>query len=262
VNEHRMRVAAGLALLALAVSGCGMRQAAERQETVNGLVALYAELEFPEHFRQENPAKTGTEFDVQDYFTVLDHLSLEPGQVLDYVYYFDEMGGEPILYVRPAEQPSYETYADYVDAGGEPFGVGEWRYRYLDQIRVDGTEEGFFQFILLRVMGGQFYLYWHANYNDRMVVCTSGEMEDILDSLSADDYFGIPITAEQAAAARAIDLAPSVEMGAQSVTVRVVTFTKWGGFRRFSYVLQRSYPHTILDVTYQDLVSYDCGVAF
>jgi len=118
--------------------------------------ALTGGLEFPANFQTENPVKTGSEFDVMQYFRVLDHLSMQPGYVLDYVYRYDGMGGYPVLYVRPAGQPPYATEADLA-AGGDSTG-------YLDFVQTDDTPESYFQFVVLATMGSQFYLFWHANY--------------------------------------------------------------------------------------------------
>jgi hypothetical protein len=42
----------------------------------------------------------------------------------------------------------------------------------------------------------------------------------------------------------------------------VLTFTMWGGFYRETYIIQRSYPHTIIKYEEELLVPYDCGIMF
>ena len=227
------------------------------QEGVDAFAELNHSQELPIHLMQENPAKTGEEFDVCEYFDVLDHLSMEPGLVLDYVYYDGGIGREPILYVRQQDQAPYMTYAEYVDAGETPFSFDESRYAYLNHVQIDDTEEGFFQFVMLRIMGGQFYLFWHALYNDHIVVANHEGLEEILSDLG---NFGV--SDEQEDAARALDLAPVVEMDDETVTVKVVVFTKWGGFSRGTYVINREFPHTILDSDIEVLVEYDWGILF
>jgi hypothetical protein len=230
------------------------------QSTVDDLAALQS-LEIPDHLLAEDAAKTGEEFDVNEYFLVLDRLSVEAGYVLDYVYFYGGIGAEPILYARPVDQSPYVTYSGYQKAGGYPFGSEESRYGYLEQVRVDDTEEGFFQFILLRIMGGQFYLFWHANYNDRAVICDRAELERIL--VMPEGYGSYQnLSDEQKEAARAIDLAPVVEMEDDVVVAKVVVFTKWGGFSRETYTINRSFPHAILDSAHEVLVAYDCGIEF
>jgi hypothetical protein len=254
-KDHRrpMRLVIATCVFLLSVA-CGpiFRSAppsAAWQSTVDELSALQSGLEFPKHFADENAVRTGEEFDIGAYFSVLDHLSMEPRYMLDYVYCYDEMGGYPRLYARPEDQPGYVACGDFRGA----------RDDYLAHVQTDGTEEGFFQFVLLHVVGGQFYLLWHANYYDDTVVCDRDTVDAIV---SADDGFGEPFSREQKRAARAIVPAPVVEMGDETVTVEIVTFSKWGGFSRETYEIDRSFPHTILDSEFEVLVEYDCGIMF
>lgn len=220
---------------------------ADWQSTVDELSALQDGLKIPEHFMDENAARTGEEFDVNEYFDILDHLSMEPGYVLDYVYCYDGMGGYPKLYARPEAQPRYVTCSDY---GGS--------VSYLERVQTDGTEEGFFQFVLLQVVAGQFYLYWHAGYYDDEVVCD----RDTIDSIMSAERGCEPFSSRQKRAARAIDPAPVVELGDEAVTVKIVTFSKWSGFTQETYEVNRSFPHTILDSSSEVLVEYECGIVF
>lgn len=221
------------------------------RSTVGDLSTLQNGLELPDHFRDENATRTGEEFDVNEYFTVLDRLSMEPGYVLDYVYCFNGRDGHPRLYARPEDQPRLLTCSDY---------DGSMNYLdYLGHVQTDDTEEGFFQFIVLKVKGGQFYLYWHAYYNDDSIICDRDQIELII---SLDGGFREPFSRKQKRKARAIDPAPVVELGDETVTVRIVTFSDWGGFLQETYEVSRSFPHTIHSSDYEVLVEYDCGVNY
>jgi hypothetical protein len=210
------------------------------------------DMTFPENFQTENPAKQGGEFDANDYFQALTHLSMTPGYVLDYVYHFDGMGGYPTLYARPAGQTPYSTEADFTASGDSP--------DYLDYVQVDDTAEGYFQYVALEILGPQFYLFWHANYNDYDIVCSPGDVQEITAGLGD---FGRPMS--PIARLRALllrDVAPTVSLGEEAVEVQVVVFTQWGGFLRWTYTVDRDFPHKILDVEEKVLVPYDCGVMF
>jgi len=226
------------------------------QGMVEEMSGLQRGLEIPEQFLMfpDEPVKTGAEFDVSVYFDVLDHLSMKPGYALDWVYFAEFIGAEPVLYVRSTNQEPYQTYSQYVIAGGTPFGFGEERYEYLDYVQVDGTVEGFFQFIILRILGGQFYLYWHAGYNDTRIVCDRETLDKILNRISIGDA--------RTRMARQIDPTPVVAIGDDEVTVRMVVFSDWGGFTQLSYRISRDYPHEILDVESDVLMPYDCGILF
>lgn len=229
--------------------------------TVADLMALLEGLSLPEHLMTFDSRKTGDEFDANLFFTVLDRISMEPGYVLDYVVYFDEMTGHPILYARPETEPPYETYADFVQArpGLHQSERDDSPYRH---ILTDGTPEGFFQLVLLGIHGEQFYLWWHAEGNDHRTVC---QMEDARAVLEG----GLPCVDDEEAAVRelmeevgAFDLSPRVHMEEERVQVEVVTFTLWGGFIRSTYVLNREFPHLFLDGSSEVLVPFDCPMVY
>ena len=228
-----------------AISTCGA--------TVDAMTALVEGLEFPANFQTKNPAKSGGEFDVMEYFSVLDHLSMQPGSVLDYVYHYDGMGGYPLLYVRPTGQPPFATEMD-LPAGFDRSG-------YLDYVQADDTPESYFQFVVLAMMGNQFYKLFQTNYNDSEIVCDKADVRRIVSGLNGD--FGNRISLVSWVRAFLLkDISPSVNIGEESVEVRLVTFTLWGGFYLETYTLSQAMPHTIQDVQKKNLVPYECGVMF
>jgi hypothetical protein len=68
--------------------------------------------------------------------------------------------------------------------------------------------------------------------------------------------------AEQTRARTMRNNEPVVRLTGDVAVVEVVTFTKWGGFYRYTYTISRGLPHTIVDVKQDHLVPYDCGVMF
>jgi hypothetical protein len=220
---------------------------------VEAISALTSGLEIPTNFRTPDPVKKGGEFDVMQYFSVLDHLSMQPGYVLDYVYYFDGMGGTPILYVRLSSQPPFSSEADLAALGDNP--------GYMDFIQTDDTPESFFQLAVLSLMGSQFYLYWHADYSESQIICAKADVSEIVTSLNGD--FGYPISIiSRIRAALLKNTRPVVNMSEQTTEVRIITFTRWGGFYQQIFTISRAMPHTIVDIQKRNLVPYDCGVMF
>ncbi len=248
----------GLSTIVLALGSCSLTPSPTPSawlRTVDALAALKPG-EIPKHLKQEDAVRDGSEFDPNVYFTVLTHLSMEPGYVLDYVYYYDGMGGLPMLYARPADQAPYENYSAYSAAVGAPT---QQRSSYLDRVRADGTPESFFELVALRIQGGQFYLFWHANYNDTQLVCDRAQLEKLIARLEDSD---LTMPDDVVRPARKLDYTPIVELQGETVRVRVVTFSKWGGFAEEVYTLRREYPHTMLDVQRKTLVPYDCRIQF
>lgn len=202
----------------------------------------------------ETGIKQGGEFDVNDYFTVLPHLSMEEGYVLDYVYPVDFLGSAPVLYVRPQDQAPY-TLAEDV-----PQDDNSWDYR--EHLVVEDVEQGYFEEAALSLIDRQFYLVWHANYNDTDIVCNKAALDAIIRDVN-DGEFGMAFDLSQQSKARGIqEIEPLVKLTEDTALVEMVIFTKWGGFFRQTYTISRSFPHRILDVKEENLVPYDCGIMF
>jgi len=197
----------------------------------------------------ENLEAAGERFDVNSYFTVLTHLAPEDGYVLDYVYFGPGGDGAPYLYARRGDEPPVANYSEYQKAGIED---------YSTHILVDGTAEGYFELAVLSIMAGQFYLAWHFEYNDWEVVSSQERLGEIIEAL--DEKY-TPLTAEQEDAALQLDLVPSVMFAGDKVKVRVLMFTKWGGFYERVYTIDRHFPHRMVDEDTQ-LIPYNCGIMF
>jgi hypothetical protein len=108
-------------------------------------------------------------------------------------------------------------------------------------------------------MGAQFALFWHANYNDAEIVCTKKSIKDILQRNDKPFYH---FDWDFKSCAKRIDPAPSVSLEAGKAIVRVVTFTKWGGFIEHKFHVSRQFPHKIINDDKKVLVYYDCGVMY
>jgi hypothetical protein len=124
------------------------------------------------------------------------------------------------------------------------------------------------ELVTLDVMGNQFYLWWHANYNDHKIICNDAAVEEIFREFStplwedADDLYYLDD--EELELLRSMDLTPTVEFirDSQVVQVRVVQFTKWGGFYRNTYTIRRGSGEKIVDTETEILVPFDVGYVF
>lgn len=202
----------------------------------------------------ETGKKQGNEFDANQYFDVLTRISMREGYTLDYVYQTDSLGAFPSLYARPLDQVSYVSMQDIPENTQLPDFRG-----YLE---IEDVEEGYFEYVVMDMLASQFYLSWHANYNDTEIVCSQRDVKSILASVNAGE-FGQKFDLAQQAKARSIkNIEPIVRFEGDNAIVEVVIFTKWGGFYRLTHTISRSFPHTILDVKDENLLPYDCGVMF
>jgi hypothetical protein len=238
----------------LALSGCPSEipeTTSEWQDVVDRVAALRPS-DFPEHLYTGERTRTADEFDVGRYFTVLTHVSMEPGYVLDWVYHIDTLGGEPVLYARRESDPPFRTEADLKQAGGSAI------WAYASHVRTDDSAQGFFELLVLDIMGAQFYLDWHALYNDIRIVASRSALEDILTADGCHEPFSDGFKRN----ARNLDLEPKIDLRRDDVSVTLVLFTQWGGFLQDSTVYDRAFPHTVLDHSRHALVSYECAIMF
>jgi len=138
--------------------------------------------------------------------------------------------------------------------------MGETSGKSGNKIKIDGTNEGFFEYTVLQMLGEQFYLFWHANYNDADIICEVSAIEDVIVSIENSGLE--PITNGFKKDARKLNVKPIVEINGDMVTVKLVVFSKWGGFSRFSYTMYRNYPHMVIGFQDEVLLEYECGMMF
>jgi hypothetical protein len=179
---------------------------------------------------------------------------MRQGYALDYVYQIDDLGGYPLLYARPLEQASYASTTDLPDEL-------EWP-DFRDYVEIEDVEQGYFEYVVLDIMADQFYLYWHANYNDTQIICNRQQVYDIVTQVSSGE-FGYAMAPDQQAEARTLrNIVPVVRLLGDTAVVEVVTFTKWGGFYRQTYTIRREEPQEIIDIQQENILPYDCGIMF
>jgi len=227
------------------------------QDVVKQMTQLIREQEIPDHLLQPEGAPQAGNFDPNRYFDIFEHIHMEPGYMLDYVYFKTLMGAEPILYARKIDDAPFVSPNEFYDGTGSN---GE-KDLYLEHVYTDGSAQGFLEYVILAIHAEQFYLYWHAHYNDLQVVCTTDAVNELIDEVS-DGSFGAEFSSSQRKQAQHINYFPRVDYYDDAVDVRIVTFTKWGGLEEKIFRITKDPPHKILDVRSHILLYYDCGINF
>jgi hypothetical protein len=159
---------------ALLANGCGLQPnpipISSAGETIAAVKRLTDRREGGCDVGDPDCGRDQLEFDVNRYFSVFDHLSIQPGYTLDYVYLRDFGGAKPVVYAREINADPYDSYEAFVRANHSEIQGSHEKIKhaadYLRHIQIDDTPQGYFQFVVLSIMGDQFYLRWHANYND------------------------------------------------------------------------------------------------
>lgn len=231
------------------------------QEQVDAIKVL-RQMPIPEHFLYIDVPVDENIFDPNELLDILDRLQLKPGYLLDFIYYEDGSQGLPYLYARQDEAPSFQTIEDYSEAFEQCDQPGSVILcNHMDAILTDGTEAGFFQWVVLHLMGDQFYLFWHALYHDHEIIASQETLTDLVESL-AETQHGEPLSPELKDQALAINPAPVVMIDEDKVSIRVIVFTKWGGFYEAIYELSANAPHQLINLEMKNLVPYDINIMF
>jgi hypothetical protein len=128
---------------------------------------------------------------------------------------------------------------------------------------VDNTSDSFFQYVILGILAEQLKPSLRDSYNDTIVICNPSDIDRaVAEANKFVEGVSAPTLSDQDVKnAHKLSVEPVVELGKDTVTVRIVTFTKWGGFLETKYVLTRAFPHQIVVQWEEILVPYNCGIA-
>ena len=250
-------------LAALALAGCGSASGADWQALADGMVGLAPSPDFG-----YRPVVL-SEFDVNRYFEVLDRLHMREGYTLDWVYtagervgsfvVIDELpsGSEPVLYARRVDAPRFRSYDEFAASLSAPMDPAS--PDYLAYVETDGTDEGYFQLVLLHLLGSRFYIYWHAAYGDLAVACDRAAIGRAIEAQTGD--YGAPKFWLRLRAPF-MRVAPQVEQDGETVRVSVVIFSRFEGFVRRTYSLRAEGAPRIIGIDQRVLVPYNAGIVY
>ena len=188
------------------------------------------------------------DFDPNAYFGVLTHLAMDEGYVLDFVYRTNMAGGHPFLYARRSGAVRFATYSDYTRAAG---GEGTVWDAFLRRVRADGSPESFFEFVVLRELGYQFYLLRTERHDCRAVMLTAADVDRVLATMARDHgLVGSPSHLPSPDASKdeptPFHCGPRVSfVDKDTAEVSLVTFSSWEGLVRNTYRVGRAFPHTL-----------------
>jgi hypothetical protein len=264
---------------AIAIGGCGGGVQAAREVAIVGAEAwLEAVSSLPHRSGSSKCSvalggcvKDEGEFDPNDYFLVFDHLSLEPGYTLDSVFLSDSLGSRPVVYARRVDAQPFRSYYQFARARGDKpqpsFETVTGSDAYLEHVRVDGTPEGYLQYVLLSIVEDQYQLDWHGGYNDTTFVTSETQAvalvtrAESMHNFNPDNPLADRLEKITHKLAK-LDYTPYVLMSDGEVEVRLIGFTKWGGFSEVRYTLAAAFPHSVLNLRQKSRVFYDVGILY
>lgn len=278
-----------------------LNQAIDIQTRLDGIETLHGGLELPKHFRESPARKRGGEFDVMQTLSFFPHIRLEDHYVLDYVYHSEGAGGEPIVYARKEDSPPFgdetefvasvradahldeveRVMSEYLEEAAKATdntaeeGVAFERLQkrlteipdhdiahwYLKRVASDGSDAGFIELAALSQVCSQFYLFWHACYNEGTLILTKEKANKVMGSLGKATIPQFPDSEKPPKISAAL-LVPKVERSADSVTVSFHVFSRWGGLSRHTFEFSPHFPHQLREMEPALVVPYHCGVVY
>ena len=224
------------------------------QGEVDRLAAMTFDPETPPELLGPSPESESYLFNPNHLLLYMDHLTIREGYDFDFVYVLDGVNGYPIVYAHAEnEEPfgDYEAYQMVCDVEEPPETCD-----YLNFVEGDGTEEGYFQYVLLSMMGDQFYLYGDVQKNTVEVVADAIRIELLADSVLTPKY-GTLAERKIARQIRKVDPAPVVTIEDDQVTVEVTWFTPASGLYRTVTVLTPDFPYQVFSMETEQLVAFE-----
>jgi hypothetical protein len=218
----------------------------------------------PEHFFRMISWKNGTEFKAQNIMALFEHIRMDSGYVLDYKY-MSGNNGYPILYARKEICKCFCFQAACLDSKGngehKRFRSSENKNIYLGHINSDGSKNAFIELSILNTIGNQFYLIWHAAYNDWDIITLHSEIDSIYKRLISGENKNV-VSDSFLDETKQINLTPIVAVLEDKVIVRIHVFTSWGGLFLRTYTYAKKQPHWLLSMTDTLEVKYSCQIKF
>lgn len=197
--------------------------------------------------RDYSPELPADKWNINEYFKILTHLSMKEGYVLDWVYIFNSNGGYPVIYTRPVDQAPFKNYEEWGEAYEAKTLIG-------GKIGVEDNEKGYFEYIVFNRIGGRFYIFWHSALDNWEIICDKA----VLDTWNHNSFHDNDLIKK----AKSLNFQPVIELQEKTAKVSIVTFNSWNGFRRETYVIDRQYPHNIIDTKYETILEYHANVTF
>lgn len=194
-------------------------------------------------------------YDPNEFLALFPRLTIASGQVLDFVYDYQELGGHPVLYARPAGQAPFSSLAEFKKMYPKHYFIGDKsRYdpTYLDSIATDGTPDGFLQLAIMVLTGEQFYTHWHAVYYLFLPLLDQPTFDGVLKAYKK----------EEGEKGHAIDFRPRVTLGEKHACVEYHVFNEWEGIKRITWTVNRAFPHRLVSVDEKVVLPYKSPLQF
>ena len=234
-----------------------------------------------EHYQNENVKYSIIEkeisidvnhFNIAQYFSLFDKLILEEGYRLKLCYVnYGKSGFPKIFSVKDDKQiDSTSIYStlfyqlnDSINILNEEIYFNNYSFvdsllNPMNHLKIEDSKKGYFQFLIIYLIGDNFALFWHSNYGNNSLILSKKSLDDILKS---KNNF-INLNNNQKNEAKKINPSPKITMKKDTCYIRIINFSPWKGFESVEYGINRKFPHKVKYLSCKILVEYDCGIMF
>lgn len=246
-----------LILIIVFLAGCTNRNTSYYGDLIDEIEAYQVYAELPKNIDEIQEKKSN--FDVNNYFEFCKHIKPIKGYKADYIYYKDFLTGYPVIYTyNENNKPEIDYNKIYSIKEGElitkEMPIFFLENRLLDYVEMDGSKQGYLEYAVLDKIGEQFLLYWHACYNEHVIVESKNQLNSILKRVkNVDDEFKEKATKLQ--------IKPVYKYDDNVLKLSILCFSDWTGFFNEIYYFDKQNKQFIRKET-ELLIKYDCGVIY
>jgi len=246
-----------LLTMVLAISGCKITSVSEGQDksvrvcrnTTKTILNSYAELKIPDNLKSDHPIRKETDFRLASVVEKLDFVKVNERFQVDYVYSYRNSMGFPLVYSLPASEKRFENEDDYKKGKSMAFTYA---------LETDFSQWGFLQLAILEELGGQFYQYYQAEYDDVTVICDIDDVENLIDVLDSE---GVHPAFNWWQKMRALTISETdpiiyLDQAGGSAVVSMLVFDHELGILRRDYTYTYGFPHKLLKTEDKLIVGY------
>jgi hypothetical protein len=274
---HKLKMQRSTTIIIFWISAIALTKAQTHCDFVNKIQGYQQSIEL----NWESTSNIDSIFNLHGYLSMFDKVKVAPG--LKSYFHHDGIDGSPILYVIPENFNLMDTIKKRVERKIEkkylrsslglvyldpstpkPDTVGNYEnqkllhFHYLHDstnrishyMIPDNSDEGFLQYLFFHTMGEQFALYWHANYDEKKIICSDESLNGLINVYKRSRAF--EVDKKKLKSSKVIDTRITISSTDKKYFLTWYELETHKGFYRRTYEIDRDPPYKIrLQENYQ-----------
>jgi hypothetical protein len=219
-----------------------------------------------------------TTFNIKEYMSIFDQLTIENGYYPDYYYFDTFLEGEPkivILKEGKSLENDIRNYSLKAEANDTVMQneivtnlISLDFYNHvcfdlnpLDHLIPEQTKYGYFQLLMFNLIGENFGLAWHAGYKHIDIICTKPKLLSHFKNIKADSTFH-EFCQEERFRVKSINPSPKIKIRNDTCFIRILVFSEWGGYIRKTYPVCIRHPYQVGMPEVEVLAEYSSDIIY